>query len=280
MMDRSFFPRFASSAFLIALLFATVYWSDKYWFACLVVCEAAVLLGLRELLGLLRDKKVRVFHLYTIAGGMALTAAIFFSSFPRNLPGDLALWVFFGWGLGLFFLVAMQPSAEGAINTLFLSMGALFYVAFLFGFLIKINYLDTIDGRWFVYYTFITVYSADIAAYTVGTLIGSRPLAPIISPKKTVEGAMGGMLGACAGSLIAQKLILPQVSVLHAVVLGFLVGIVSQIGDLWESMLKRDAQVKDSGKTIPGMGGVLDLMDGLLFCAPLVYLYLKLVLRV
>ena len=151
--------------------------------------------------------------------------------------------------------------------------------AYLFGFLIRINYLDGVDGRWFVYYTVVCVYGADIAAYLVGSLIGRHSLAPVISPHKTKEGAMGALLGACAASLIAQRLFLPQVNMLHAVILGFLIGIVSQVGDLWESLMKRDAGVKDSGKSIPGMGGVLDLMDGLLFCVPLVFLYLKLILR-
>ena len=280
MIDRSLLPRLLSSALLIGLLIGTVYWSQTHWLLCFLVCEVVVLVGLRELLALLREKKVKVFELYTLAGGAALTAAIFFSSYPRNLSGDLAFWVFFGWCLGLFFLQVKVPSTEGAIQTLFLSIGGLLYVAYLFGFLIKINYLDSVDGRWFVYYTVIAVYSADIAAYLVGSLVGKHPLAPKISPHKTQEGAMGALLGACAGSLIAQRLFLPQVSVLHAVILGFLIGIVSQAGDLWESILKRDAGVKDSGKSIPGMGGVLDLMDGLLFCAPLVFLYMKLILRV
>lgn len=280
MSDKSFLPRLVSSALLICLLWATVYWSRTHWFVCLLVCEAIVLLGLKELLALLRAKKVQVFQLYTLAGGAALTAAIFFSSFPKNIPGDLVFWVLFGWCLGLFFLQAAQPSTEGATQTLFSSVASLLYVAFLFGFLIKINYMDNVDGRVLVFYTFATVYAADIAAYLVGSTVGKHPLAPKISPHKTVEGALGALLGACAASLIVQKFFLPQFPVLHMVLLGLLIGIVSQIGDLWESLLKRDAQTKDSGRTIPGMGGVLDLMDGLLFCAPLVYLYLKVILKV
>ena len=280
MTDRSLFPRLISSALLIALLWATVYWSRAYWWICLLVCEAVVLLGLKELLALLRVKKVQVFELYTLAGGVALTAAIFFSSFPRNLAGDLVFWVLFGWSLGLFFFQATQPTPEGAIQTLFLSIASLLYVAFLFGFLIKINYLDNLDGRRFVFYTFATVYAADMVAYAIGSLFGRRSLAPKISPRKTVEGAIGGLIGACVASLVLQRFFLSDFSALHMIVLGFLIGIVSQIGDLWESLLKRDAQAKDSGRTIPGMGGVLDLMDGLLFCAPLVYLYLKVVLKV
>ncbi len=278
MSDESLFPRIVSSALLIGVLIATVYWSQAYWFVCLLICEAVVFVGLRELLNMLRQKNVKIFELYTLAGGVALTAAIFFSNFPRNLGEDLVLWIFFGWCLGLFFLQAMQRSSDGAIQTLFLSIGALLYVVFLFGFLIKINYLDKTDGRWFVYFTFISVYAADIAAYLVGSLIGKHPLASVISPHKTREGAVGALLGACAGAIVAQKFLLPQISVLHAAVLGLLIGAVSQVGDLWESLLKRDAGVKDSGNSIPGMGGVLDLMDGLLFCAPLVFLYAKLIL--
>jgi len=271
--------RLASSTLLVAVLLTTVYWSHSHWLPCLLVCEVITFLGLREVLSLLRAKQIQVFEFYTLAGGMALTAVIFFSSFPENLSGDLVVWTFFTWCIGLFFLRALQPSVDGATQTLFCSIGALLYVVVLFGFLIKINFLESVDGRWFVYYTFATVYAADICAYATGMLLGRRRLAPAISPKKTVEGAVGGLLGACAGSLIAQRFLLPEVSVLHVVALGILIGVVSQVGDLWESMLKRDAHTKDSGKTIPGMGGVLDLMDGLLWCAPLVYLYLRIIVR-
>ena len=277
--DQSLLPRLVSSAALIVLAIATVYWSQEHWYLCLVVCCAVVALGLWEMMGLLKAKGIKVFELYTMTGGVALIAAVFFANFPRNISGDLVLWVFYGWCLGLFFLMAAQPQVEGAMGSFFGAIGSVLYVAVLFGFLIKIVYLEGIDGRWFVFYTFITVFAADMAAYAVGSLVGKKPLAAIISPKKTVEGAMGALLGACAASLLAQRWMLPQLNVLHAVALGFLVGVVSQIGDLWESLLKRDAQVKDSGRSIPGMGGVLDLLDGLLFCAPLVFLYMKIVLR-
>ncbi len=277
--DRSLIPRLLSSALLISLAIATVAWSRQHWVLCLCVCSAVVALGLREMMGLLKAKGIPVFDLYTIAGGVAIIAAIFFTNFPRTISSDLVLWVFYGWCMGLFFLTVARREVEGAISTLLCSIGSLLYVAVAFGFLIRIVYMEGIDGRWFVFYTFVTVYASDMVAYAVGSLVGSKPLAPAISPKKTMEGAMGGLLGACAASLIAQRLMLPQVGVLHAVALGFLIGIVSQIGDLWESLLKRDAQVKDSGQSIPGMGGVLDLLDGLLFCAPLVFLYLKLILR-
>ncbi len=278
--DHSLWPRILSSVLLISLLWVTVHWSKKLWPLCFLVCETVVFLGLRELMGLLREKKVRVFELYTLMGGLVLTAAIFFSNYPRNLSGDFVLFSFYVWCVGLFCLVVSGSTTEGAIQSLFSNIGALIYVVFLFGFLIKINFIEGSGGHGFVLYTFGAVYAADIAAYAVGMLFGKRQLAPVLSPKKTIEGAVGALAGACLISLIMQPLLLPTVGIPHILVLGFLIGIVSQIGDLWESLLKRDAGVKDSGKTIPGMGGVLDLMDGLLFSAPLVYLYVKLILRI
>jgi phosphatidate cytidylyltransferase len=278
MRDRSLLPRLLSSTVWIGLLIATVYWSQEYWYACLTVCIVVTTLGLRELLGLMRCRGMRVFQTYTLLGGIILTAAIFFSAFPYDLPDYLILCAFYAWGLGLFVVQARQTSLDGAAQTFFASIGAMVYVVFLFGFLIRINYLESVDGRWYVYYTFLTVYAADILAYLVGTCVGKRPLAPTISPHKTMEGAVGALLGACGASLAAQRFFLPELPVQHAVILGLLIGVFSQVGDLAESIWKRDAKVKDSGHSIPGMGGMLDMMDGLLCCAPLVFLYMKLIL--
>ncbi len=276
--DSSLLPRLLSSALLIGVLVSTIYFSKTYWYLCLAVCEVIVFFGLREALDLLQAKGVKIFRGYTLAGGMAILAAIFFNTFPQNRDGDLVLAVLFAWCIGLFFIVARQKAIQGAMHTLFSSVAAILYVVFLFGSLLKINYLQGVDGRCYLLFTFITVYAADISAYAVGSVWGKRPLAPAISPRKTQEGAAAAIAGAALAAIIAKFLFLQELPVMHALFLGLLIGIVSQVGDLWESLLKRDAQVKDSGHSIPGMGGVLDLMDGLLFCGPLVYLYLKIFL--
>lgn len=117
------------------------------------------------------------------------------------------------------------------------------------------------------------VMAADTVAFFVGSALGRRPLAPAISPGKTMEGAAGGVLGGVLGALAVWGAGLPGVPAWHAALLGLAVGILGMLGDLFESLLKRWAGVKDSGTLFPGHGGMLDRADSLLFGAPVLYYY-------
>jgi phosphatidate cytidylyltransferase len=117
----------------------------------------------------------------------------------------------------------------------------------------------------------------DIGAYLVGSRFGKTPLIPHISPKKSVEGAIGGLLFSVLGALASKPFL--SFSYLHIILLGIALGIVGQFGDLSESLMKRDCQIKDSGGIFPGMGGFLDLMDSLLFTAPFFYFYMSATLK-
>ncbi len=111
----------------------------------------------------------------------------------------------------------------------------------------------------------------DTAAYFVGRSLGKHKLAPVLSPKKTVEGAIGGLVGAVAASLICIPLLGLPLSIVSGVVIGIIGGIAGPLGDLAESLIKRQVGLKDIGKIIPGHGGVLDRADSLLFTAPVLY---------
>jgi phosphatidate cytidylyltransferase len=126
---------------------------------------------------------------------------------------------------------------------------------------------------WRIVLLLAIVMVSDTAAYLVGNAIGTRKLAPSISPGKSVEGAVGGLLGGVAGALAVWAAGLPGVPAWHAGLLGFVVAILGILGDLLESLLKRWAGVKDSGRLFPGHGGMLDRLDSLLFGAPVVYYY-------
>jgi phosphatidate cytidylyltransferase len=117
----------------------------------------------------------------------------------------------------------------------------------------------------------------DSAAYFVGRAFGRHTLFERVSPKKTWEGAIAGFFFAVGAFLLARFLVLPYLSVSDALICGTIVGLFGQIGDLAESLLKRDAGVKDSSQLIPGHGGVLDRFDSIMFVAPLIFLYLDFV---
>ena len=145
------------------------------------------------------------------------------------------------------------------------------YISFFLSHFILLMKLDL--GRFLILFTLVAVYFGDTAAFYVGRAWGRRKLAPTISPGKTVEGGWGALGGSILGALISKYLFLPQLSTVHALILGGAIGVLGQLGDLWESLLKRSAQAKDSGTLIPGHGGLLDRIDSVLFSAPLVYYY-------
>lgn len=127
----------------------------------------------------------------------------------------------------------------------------------------------------YVLLVLVATWSTDTFAYFVGINLGKRKLAPVISPNKSVEGSAGGVAGSILAALVVG-LADGRLMVMDCVVLGVIIGIVGQLGDLLESAFKRMAGVKDSGKLIPGHGGILDRFDSLYFTAPLVYYYIKL----
>lgn len=129
------------------------------------------------------------------------------------------------------------------------------------------------QGLYFLVFIFFVILLTDIGAYFFGTRFGKHKLSPVISPKKSVEGAVYGGLSAIIVGLIIGKLI--GISLYHSFVLALIVTVMAQLGDLSESLIKRDAGVKDSGTSLPGHGGFLDRADSYLFSVPVAYYYIK-----
>ena len=127
------------------------------------------------------------------------------------------------------------------------------------------------DGRQLVYFLVFTTWAGDIGAYYVGSRWGLRPLLPRVSPKKTVEGALGGIVATALVAGLGSRWLWPRLPIGTAVLVGVVLAIVGMVGDLSESAVKRAANVKDSGSIIPGHGGVLDRLDSLLFATPFLY---------
>lgn len=132
-------------------------------------------------------------------------------------------------------------------------------------------------GGYTVISIFATIWICDTAAFQAGSAMGKHKLFPRVSPNKSWEGAVAGFLFAILTVLAAKYLVLPYLAVGHALVIGAIVGTIGQLGDLTESLMKRDAGVKDSSNLIPGHGGAFDRFDSLLLVAPIVYLYLDFV---
>ncbi len=133
------------------------------------------------------------------------------------------------------------------------------------------------QGGYLILAIFVSIWLCDSGAYFIGSAYGLHKLMTRVSPKKSWEGAVAGFVFAVAGMIAFKSFAMDFLSMQNAVALGIIVGIFGQIGDLVESLIKRDANVKDSSALIPGHGGIFDRFDSLLFTAPIVYLYLQLV---
>jgi phosphatidate cytidylyltransferase len=153
------------------------------------------------------------------------------------------------------------------------------YVAFLGSYLVALRAIPT-PGLAAKLLTVLLaiVMVGDSAAYYTGSTLGRHKLAPRVSPGKTIEGSVGGLVGSVAAAIASRYVFFEELPLADAVVLGLVVGIVGQLGDLVESLLKRGSNVKDAASILPGHGGFLDRLDSILLNAPLVYYYYELIL--
>ncbi len=217
-------------------------------------------------------------------GGQMILPALILITVLEVLSFFLAA-AFVGWNsaplvvffLGFLVIFALHfQQKDGAVVDLSVSSFGLLYIAVPMGMLLGILYISPM-GRWWIAYLLVVTKITDIGAYFAGSLWGRRKLAPHISPGKTVEGAIFGLISAVAASYAFHFLSQGsrfQLTTLEWVSFGLILGAIGQFGDLSESLLKRDANKKDSN-ALPGLGGVLDAVDSLLFNTPILYLYLK-----
>jgi len=254
--------RLVWSAAFISIAAYSIFWSPGWFF--LIVIEVFVIFGLLEYFDLAQRKGFFINRYLGLTFGVLLPL-------PYYLPGEtviLAVAI-----LCLFIFNFHRQLREHAIVGTALTLFGLLYVAWPFSFMTKMRALEHGD-RWVFYLIFI-IKMGDAAAYFIGKQFGTHKYAVHISPNKSLEGAIAGFIATFCASVFS-KLYLTRVPISHLVVLGVLIGILGQLGDLAESLLKRDAGVKDSGR-IPGLGGVLDVVDSLLLTIPVTYYYLTVV---
>ena len=176
-----------------------------------------------------------------------------------------------------------RPEARQRVEDIAVTCFGVLYVGWLSAHLILLRELpwragtSYADGASFVLLAFLVTWSCDTGAYAIGRILGRNRPWTRISPRKSVEGAIAGLAAAVIAAFVARAWFAPYLGVGDAAVLGVLVGVFAQVGDLVESLLKRDAEHGDSSELIPGHGGVLDRFDSLYFAAPLVFYYLMIV---
>ena len=287
-----FARRLTSTAILWSVVLGAMFSGSKllsdYVFAAIMVVLACV--GLMEFYGMVEKREMVCFKKWGIAAGVLLMIGTFLhvtghlglhTSPARVNDFETSFLIVFV--LGLCVLQFLSKSNTAGILAISTTLFGLMYVPWLLNFIQKINFFPSINdnGKFYVLYFILVTKFSDTGAYVVGSLIGKHKMIPRISPAKTWEGFGGAIVVATGASLVfthcfADKM--PGMTPLHAVILGVILSSTAVIGDLIESLFKREAGVKDSGNFFPGIGGILDLLDSLLFNAPIMYLYLRHVL--
>ncbi|HUI07829.1 MAG TPA: phosphatidate cytidylyltransferase [Verrucomicrobiae bacterium] len=282
--------RLVSSLVLWGIMLAVVFClppSGLYLFMNVVIARAVW-----EFYAICEAKGLRAYKVWGVIGAVALISGSWFvfgmdayrrpADFPA-LSYDFDIFILLVFAVGVFIRQFPQKLNPQGIETMAVTLFGLIYVAWLSNFITRVNFA-TSNGRFWVMYLVVVTKFTDIGAYLVGSALGRHKMIPRISPKKSWEGTVGGLVFAVGGSLLCYFSVTPQLAadgmrLEHALILGVLLGAAAVIGDLAESLIKREANVKDSSTWLPGHGGALDLIDSLLFTAPLLYVYMRLVLR-
>ena len=269
----------------IICLFVAISLSYNAYFAPIFALLAAgvISLALGEFYHIARAKglypQIKLGILSTIIYGFSIFLA------TQSSTAQLLPFIILALTLVALFLYYCVKGTNPLIN-LSIALFGLAYLTIPLSFLIAINYFISdpfvLDGRWCLLYLLLVTKITDIGAYFIGKKFGNKKLAPKISPEKTWEGAIGGLCSAILTSVLMYFIFhlffeRPPFNLTfwQSLWLATLISITGQFGDLTESLLKRDTGVKDSSNWLPGMGGFLDLVDSLIFTAPLMYLFLR-----
>ena len=253
--------------------------------------------GLLEFYGMVNANGLPRFKWLGLAGGVTLVGTLFvylYGLAEQQLgepttggAAELELGIFAVLLLALLGRRVFAHPAAPSFSMVGHTMLGVLYVSWLLGFLLKIYFFAAPDDAGFdagycLLFFILTTKCSDIGAYSLGSLIGRHKMIPSVSPAKTWEGFVGAILLSTAAAMVMAHYWgaarLGGMTLGHAAALGPVLAVGAVIGDLVESVFKRDSGVKDSGSFFPGIGGILDLLDSLLFNAPLMFLYLRLVL--
>jgi phosphatidate cytidylyltransferase len=287
---RTFFRRLVSTLILWTVIIAALFSGHQLLSECVFIVLMVVLAttGLIEFYGMVAKRDLVCFKYSGLAAGVLLMIGTFLnltghigtSGSPSRVndfeTGLLILFV-----LGLCVRQFVSRSNTAGILAISTTIFGLMYVPWLLNFIQKINFFPDVDGKFYVLYFILVTKFSDMGAYLVGSLIGRHKMIPRISPAKTWEGFVGAIFVSAGASVAFAQLAgdkLYGMTTVHAVILGVILSMTAVVGDLIESLFKREAGVKDSGAFFPGIGGILDLLDSLLFNAPIMYLYLRHVL--
>jgi phosphatidate cytidylyltransferase len=284
-----FLRRLASTLVLWAVILVGLFSGNKLlsdWVFIIILGTLAIA-GQLEFYEMMAKRDLVCFKATGLSGGVLLMFGTFahfqgwlgIADSPARV-NDFVASLLILFVLGMCVRQFVSRSNTAGILAISTTLFGLMYVPWLLNFVQEINFFPGLggDGRYYVLYFILVTKFSDMGAYAVGSLIGRHKMIPRISPAKTWEGFAGAILVSVGASVAYAHFFAARLygmNTLHAVIIGAVLSMTAVVGDLIESLFKREAGVKDSGAFFPGIGGVLDLLDSLLFNAPIMYLYLR-----
>lgn len=268
--------RFFSATAIITLTILAVV--NKWFF--IIVLLGLTATALFEFYTIIRRKNIPVFLKMGVSVGIAIPLSIFFDWQLGGRWDSFFILIIF---LITFMMQFSKNRTTDAITGISVTLFGILYVSWFFSYLIKIRMmLPAMQGVKLLAFMLIVTKMADIGALIIGSRFGKNPLMPKISPNKTIEGYLGGIVFSLIAAFVFSPFLPAYLDfpVWHIIFIGVFFGTLGQMGDLAESLIKRDCDVKDSGSLIPAFGGILDTIDSLLFCAPAFYFYMSALLQV
>ena len=252
----------------VPIVVGIVYYGSPLLF--LLFVAAVTLMGVREYFTIIDRTGISGFPIHGIILSFLLLLSFYFNGrFMMEWGLIASVTLFAAW----FF---HEDNVKVSIDQISFTLFGVLYVAGLGGYFLLIRNFG--GGERLIFFLLLIVWLGDIAAYYWGKNFGKKPLAPVVSPNKTMEGAIAGLAGSLAAGAIAGYWFLDHIAMVHCLLVALICGTIGQFGDLAESLLKRYAGIKNSGDVLPGHGGVLDRIDSLLFAGPMFYCYFKFVL--
>lgn len=266
--------RIITAIFAIMLLICVVLAGDKVFGGAIFLLS---IIAMREYLNCFKNTNYKPIKSIAYISTLILAVLIFKNYLSINMVamGVLVYITVIALSLPIIFM-----SDKYNIGDISVTLFGILYVTFLFSFLTLTRQFE--NGVYYIWMIFIGASVTDTCAYFVGCSLGKHKLAPKVSPKKTIEGSIGGVIGTVLvmtlyGMYLNSHILALNVHVVHFIILGFVTAIVSQLGDLCASSIKRYVKIKDYGNILPGHGGILDRFDSIMFIAPIVYFYFKLI---
>jgi len=269
----NFMKRMVVNVIGVPLVLGAIYFGGMVFVGLVLIIS---FFGMYEFYGLVKEKGFSPLSLFGIIAGLVWIIFVYVSmGFYELVYGFILVFVT---------ILTLMQGVSGAIANASTTLFGFIYIPFFLSFLVRarVEFSNYASGYGLVLILFVSVWACDSLAYLVGKMVGRHKLSPSVSPAKTVEGSIAGFLGSVAVFLVfyysgwlADVLDFPR-----TIVLGSIVGIFAQLGDLLESVFKRDVGVKDSGRILPGHGGFLDRFDAFFVVSPVYYIFVKILILV